>query len=192
MLPIILASSSPYRKALLQRLQLPFESASPNIDETPLNNEPAKTLTMRLAMLKAKALATDYPRHLIIGSDQATTLNDQIIGKPYHFEQAFKQLKAASGQTLCFYTGLALFNSASGTLQVETVPFYVHFRELSNQSIINYLNQEQPYDCAGSFKIEGLGISLFKSTQGEDLTSLMGLPLIKLVDMLHNEKVSIP
>lgn len=192
MLPIILASSSPYRQMLLQRLQLPFTAISPDIDETAHSDEAPQALTKRLATEKAQALAKDHPQHLIIGSDEVACLDQQIIGKPYHFEQAFKQLKAASGKTVCFYTGLALLNTQTNHLQVDTIPFYVHFRKLSDDTITRYLETEQPYDCAGSFNAEGLGICLFSGTEGTDVTSLVGLPLIRLIDMLKVEQVTIP
>lgn len=192
MLPIILASSSSYRQQLLQRLKLDFQAVSPNIDETPLTNETPQQLTARLAVAKAKALAEKYPNHLIIGSDEVACLENNILGKPHHFEQAFKQLKMASGKVVTFYTGLALFNSKTNSLQVDTIPFHVHFRELSDSAITRYLEIEQPFDCAGSIKAEGLGICFFKAMEGSDITSLMGLPLIRLVDMLQQEQYFIP
>lgn len=192
MLPIILASSSGYRQQLLQRLKLDFQAVSPNIDETPLTNETPQQLTARLAVNKAKALAEQYPNHLIIGSDEVACLDNNILGKPHHFEQAFKQLKMASGKVVTFYTGLALFNSKTNSLQVDTIPFHVHFRELTDSAITRYLEIEQPFDCAGSIKAEGLGICFFKAMEGADITSLMGLPLIRLVDMLQQEQYFIP
>ncbi len=192
MLPIILASSSSYRQQLLQRLKLDFHAVSPNIDESPLANETPEQLTARLAVNKAKALAKQYPNHLIIGSDEVACLENNILGKPHHFEQAFKQLKMASGKVVTFYTGLALFNSKTDSLQVDTIPFHVHFRELSDSAITRYLEIEQPFDCAGSIKAEGLGICFFKAMEGSDITSLMGLPLIRLVDMLQKEQYFIP
>ncbi|MFD1259985.1 Maf family protein [Entomomonas asaccharolytica] len=192
MLPIVLASSSSYRQQLLQRLKIDFNAISPDIDESPLPNESPAKLTERLAISKAKALATRCPKHLIIGSDEVACLEGEIMGKPHHFEQAFKQLKMASGKTVIFYTGLALYNSATGSLQVDTIPFYVHFRELSDSAITKYLEIEKPFDCAGSIKAEGLGICFFKGMEGSDITSLMGLPLIRLVDMLQKEQLFIP
>lgn len=192
MLPLILASSSTYRRQLLARLNIDFIADSPDIDESPLTNESPNELTKRLAINKAKKLATKYPQHIIIGSDEVASHNNQIMGKPHHFEQAFKQLKRVSGQTVTFYTGLAIFNAATKTLQADSIPFHVHFRELSDEAITRYLNIEKPYDCAGSIKAEGLGICLFKAMEGSDITSLMGLPLIRLVDMLLQEKITIP
>lgn len=192
MLPLILASSSPYRRELLQRLRLPFECASPDIDETPLPDESAEDLVRRLAESKARALAQRYPAHLIIGSDQAAVNGGRILGKPHNLERATEQLKSASGKSVSFLTGLCLLNSQSGEAQVDCVPFTVHFRDLDEARIRRYLETEQPFDCAGSFKAEGLGVSLFRSTEGEDATSLVGLPLIRLVDMLLAEQVPVP
>lgn len=192
MLPLILASSSPYRRELLQRLRLPFEYASPDIDETPLPGERAEQLVQRLAQSKARALAHRYPAHLIIGSDQAAVNGSRILGKPHDIERATEQLKDASGKSVSFLTGLCLLNSQSGNARIDCVPFTVHFRTLDPARIRRYLEAEQPFDCAGSFKAEGLGVSLFRATEGEDATSLVGLPLIRLVDMLLAEQVSVP
>lgn len=192
MLPLLLASSSPYRRELLARLRLPFICSSPDIDESRHLNEPAIHLVQRLAREKAQALAGSHSEHLIIGSDQVAVLNGQVLGKPHTFERALDQLTAASGNSVTFLTGLALLNSHSGDCQVDCVPFTVHMRHLSRESIERYLHAEQPYDCAGSFKAEGLGVSLFQSTEGSDATSLVGLPLIRLIDMLMVEGVSIP
>ncbi|MBO3277111.1 Maf family protein [Pseudomonas schmalbachii] len=192
MLPLILASSSPYRRELLQRLRLPFTCASPDIDESPLPGESTEQLVRRLAEAKARALAGRYPEHLIIGSDQAAVQGSTILGKPHHLERAMEQLRAASGASVSFLTGLALLNTRTGHCQVDCIPFTVHFRELDEAHIRRYLETEQPFDCAGSFKAEGLGVSLFRATEGEDGTSLIGLPLIRLVDMLLAEGVQIP
>lgn len=192
MLPLLLASSSPYRRELLARLQLPFASAAPDIDEQRIGEEPAPELVKRLARHKAEALAASHPGHLIIGSDQVAVLGEQILGKPHTFEKACEQLLAASGNHVTFLTGVALLNTQSGHCEVDCVPFTVHMRELDLPRIERYLHAEQPYDCAGSFKCEGLGVSLFQSTHGCDATSLVGLPLIRLVDMLLKEGVSIP
>lgn len=192
MLPLLLASSSPYRRELLARLQLPFAWAAPDIDEQRIGEEPAPELVKRLARHKAEALAASHPGHLIIGSDQVAVLGEQILGKPHTFEKACEQLLAASGNHVTFLTGVALLNTQSGHCEVDCVPFTVHMRELDLPRIERYLRAEQPYDCAGSFKCEGLGVSLFQSTHGCDATSLVGLPLIRLVDMLLTEGVSIP
>ncbi|WP_312954257.1 Maf family protein [Pseudomonas songnenensis] len=189
---LLLASSSRYRQQLLSRLRLPFDSCAPEIDETALPGESAEHLVRRLAERKASALATRYPDSLIIGSDQVAVLNQDILGKPHTFERAKQQLLAASGGSVRFFTGLALLDSMNGKLQVACVPFTVHFRTLDEARIERYLKAEQPYDCAGSFKAEGLGISLFRATEGEDVTSLVGLPLIRLVDMLLNAGVEVP
>ncbi|MCX2900887.1 Maf family protein [Pseudomonas mandelii] len=192
MLPLLLASSSVYRRELLARLQLPFVCSSPDIDESHHPQESATDLVKRLAREKAQALAGTFPDHLIIGSDQVAVLGERIIGKPHTFEKARDQLLAASGASVTFLTGLALLNSQTGHCQVDCVPFTVHMRTLDQASIERYLHAEQPYDCAGSFKAEGLGVSLFQSTQGPDATSLVGLPLIRLVDMLLAEGIQIP
>ncbi|QCI11398.1 septum formation inhibitor Maf [Pseudomonas putida] len=192
MLPLLLASSSAYRRELLARLHLPFVWASPDIDERRLDDEPAADLVRRLAKAKAEALAGEYPGHLIIGSDQVAVLGEQVLGKPHTFERACEQLLEASGQQVTFLTGLALLNSATGRCQVDCVPFTVTMRELDRERVERYVTAEQPLDCAGSFKAEGLGVSLFQSTHGPDATSLIGLPLIRLVDMLTQEGAIIP
>ncbi|MDY7534864.1 nucleoside triphosphate pyrophosphatase [Pseudomonas sp. Bout1] len=192
MLPLLLASSSVYRRELLNRLRLPFICSSPDIDESHRPDESAVELVKRLAEEKARALASSHPGHLIIGSDQVAALDGQIIGKPHTFEKAREQLLAASGKRVSFLTGLAVLNSATGRCQVDCIPFTVHMRTLDAARIERYLRLEQPYDCAGSFKAEGLGVSLFQSTEGPDATSLVGLPLIRLVGMLLAEGVQIP
>jgi len=185
---LVLASTSPFRKELLQRLDIPFETASPDIDESPQPGETPEQLVARLSEQKARAVAKQFPDSLIIGSDQVATLDDNIIGKPGNHENAVKQLQNASGQRVVFYTGLCLLNTASGNTQTEVIPFSVTFRKLTDEQIENYLKKEQPYNCAGSFKSEGLGIVLFEKLEGNDPNSLIGLPLIALVDMLKNEK----
>lgn len=192
MLPLLLASSSPYRRELLQRLRVPFTCASPDIDEQRQPDESAGDLVRRLSRQKAEALAAAYPHHLIIGSDQVAVLGEQILGKPHTFERACEQLLAASGQQVTFLTGLALLNSETGECQVDCIPFTVNLRELDVARVERYVEAERPFDCAGSFKAEGLGVSLFQSTHGPDATSLIGLPLIRLVDMLSHEGVRIP
>ncbi|MBN3964877.1 septum formation inhibitor Maf [Pseudomonas gregormendelii] len=192
MLPLLLASSSVYRRELLARLRLPFVCSSPDIDESHRPQEPAIELVKRLAREKAQALAGTFPDHLIIGSDQVAVLGERIIGKPHTFENARDQLLAASGASVTFLTGLALLNSQTGHCQVDCVPFTVHMRTLNQASIERYLHAEQPYDCAGSFKAEGLGVSLFQRTEDPDATSLIGLPLIRLIDMLLVEGLQVP
>ncbi|MCL7944930.1 Maf-like protein [Marinobacter sp. ATCH36] len=187
MRPLLLASSSPYRRNLLTRLGLPFETASPDIDESPAENETAEHLATRLAQKKAEALAKAWPDHWIIGSDQVACLQDgTLLNKPGNHEQAVQQLLRSSGQRVSFMTGLALLNSGSGELQTHCEHFHAHFRQLSPEEIENYLHLETPYDCAGSFKMEGLGITLFSRLEGRDPNSLVGLPLIALNDMLRN------
>ncbi len=185
--PLLLASSSPYRKALLQRLGLPFNCASPDIDETPGPGESAPELALRLASDKAKALAHSHPKHWIIGSDQVACLPDgSLLNKPANHEAAVEQLTRSSGQRVQFHTGLALLNADSGELQRHCELFTVHFRQLTAPEIEAYLQKEQPYDCAGSFRMEGLGITLFSRLEGDDPNSLIGLPLITLNSMLRN------
>jgi len=191
-LPLVLASSSPYRRELLTRLRLPFTWSAPHIDETRHPDEDADTLVRRLSLEKAQALSTTHSQHLIIGSDQVAVLGTQILGKPHTLERAREQLLAASGNSVTFLTGLTLLNSATGQQQTDCIPFTVHFRPLSEAQIMRYLTAEQPFDCAGSFKAEGLGISLFRNTEGSDSNSLIGLPLIRLVDMLLASGIDIP
>ena len=188
---LILASTSPFRKAILDKLGLNFDTASPETDETALEHESPQQLVERLSIAKAKAVADKHTNALVIGSDQVSVINGKIIGKPHTHENAIKQLQNASGKTVTFYTGLCLYNSDTKKYQSEVVPFDVVFRELSEQQIENYLQKEKPYNCAGSFKSEALGIVLFEKLIGEDPNTLIGLPLIRLVKMLENEKFSI-
>lgn len=183
--PLLLASSSPYRRALLEKLGLPFTHQSPDVDESPRPGEPADRLAGRLALAKARTLAAAYPEHWIIGSDQVARLDDgQLLSKPGSFDAAIRQLTRSSGNTVTFLTGLALLNAATGEHQSHCETFKAHFRTLSRPEIEHYLGVEQPFDCAGSFKMEGLGIALFRSLEGKDPNSLIGLPLIALTDML--------
>ncbi|EIW9478154.1 MULTISPECIES: Maf family protein [Klebsiella] len=184
---LLLASTSPWRRMLLEKLSLPFECAAPEVNETPLPGESARQLVTRLAQAKAQALASRFPQHLIIGSDQVCVLDGDITGKPHTEENAYRQLRKASGTIVTFYTGLALYNSANGHLQTECEPFDVHFRHLSDQEIEAYIRKENPLQCAGSFKSEGLGITLFERLEGRDPNSLVGLPLIALCQMLRRE-----
>jgi len=186
---IILASSSKYRCNLLNKLQIPFQAASPDINEQAVPGESAADLVARLSLEKARALASQFPRHLIIGSDQVAVLGDKILTKPHTHERAREQLAACSGQAVRFLTGLCLYNSTSGTYQLEVVSFEVKFLNLSTDQIENYLIKETPYDCAGSFKCEGLGITLFEKLMGDDFNALVGLPLIRLTHMLRQEGV---
>ncbi|MFI8337899.1 Maf family protein [Pseudomonas taetrolens] len=192
MLPLLLASSSIYRRDLLARLRLPFNCSSPDIDESHRPGESARELVERLSLEKARALADSHPGHLIIGSDQVAVLNGHIIGKPHTFDKARQQLMDASGASVTFLTGLTLLNARTGNHQTDCIPFTAHMRTLGTEQIERYLLAETPYDCAGSFKAEGLGVSLFQRTEGDDATSLVGLPLIRLIDMLLVEGVTIP
>ncbi|MDO6514343.1 MULTISPECIES: nucleoside triphosphate pyrophosphatase [unclassified Neptuniibacter] len=184
---LILASSSPFRRQILDKLQLKYACISPDIDESPLANETPENLVARLAIEKAQKVAKTEPDSLIIGSDQVAVLGNEILGKPHTHENAVKQLQKLSGHTVTFLTGLALINSKSGKVQSETVPFKVVFRTLTDEMIEHYLHAEQPYNCAGSFKSEALGIVLFERLEGEDPNTLIGLPLIRLVRMLEKE-----
>jgi len=177
---------------LLARLGLPFTVQAPDANETPHPGEDAPTLVARLATDKALAVARHHPEALIVGSDQAAVLDDEIIGKPGDHERAAAQLRRASGRTMTFYTGLCLLDSASGQRQVAVEPFRVVFRTLTEPRIERYLRREQPYHCAGSFKSEGLGIALFERLEGDDPTSLIGLPLIRLIRMLEAAGVEVP
>jgi MAF protein len=184
---LVLASTSPYRKALLERLKLDFVCAQPDTDETPRENETVAQMVVRLAEAKARAVADDFPDALIIGSDQSAVLNGQILTKPGNYEKASQQLQRASGQSIIFQTGLCLLNTRSGSVQTACVPFTVVFRELSARMIEQYLKKEEPYNCVGSFRSEGLGIALFERFAGDDPNALIGLPLIKLIQFLSNE-----
>ena len=187
---LILASTSPWRRALLEKLAIPFECAAPEVDETPLPGEAPRHLVLRLAQKKAQSLALRYPSHLIIGSDQICVLDGEITGKPLTEENALQQLLKARVNIVTFYTGLALYNSATGHLQTEVEPFDVHFRHLSETEIEDYVRKERPLHCAGSFKSEGLGIALFERLEGRDPNTLIGLPLIALCQMLRREDMN--
>lgn len=188
---LILASTSPFRRELLSRLGIPFEVTNPRTDETPLPGETPENTALRLAEAKAKAVAGDFPDALIIGSDQVAVLNGQVFGKPGTHQRAVEQLRTLSGNTINFFTGLCLYNARTGVSHVKGVPTLVGFRTLSDQAIENYLRREQPYNCAGSAKSEGLGIALLSRMEGEDPNALVGLPLIALCDMLLAEGVNI-
>ncbi|VAW50930.1 FIG146278: Maf/YceF/YhdE family protein [hydrothermal vent metagenome] len=188
---LVLSSTSPFRKALLEKLHIDFQCDSPDIDETPLENEDVESMVVRLAIEKASVIADRHENALIIGSDQSAVLNGKKLSKPGNFENAFKQLTHASGQKIVFQTGLCLLNSASGNIQSICVPYTVVFKELTPTMIESYLHKEEPYNCAGSFKSEALGIALFERFEGSDPNSLIGLPLIELVNFLGNEGVSI-
>lgn len=189
--PLVLASTSTYRSELLARLRIPFQTTAPNVDETPLPDETAQQTSWRLSRDKAQAVRKSFPDALIIGSDQVALLGDRQLGKPMTHANARQQLKDMSGQTVHFYTALTLLNSRSGELQTDVAINRVHFRTLSVQQIENYLIKDQPYNCAGSFKSESLGIALISSMEGEDPYALVGLPLILLVNMLASQGLEI-
>ena len=188
---LVLGSTSPFRKSLLEKLNLPFECAKPNIDETAQQNETPQTLVERLAIEKAQAVSAQFPNALIIGSDQVAICDDDILGKSHNFENGVKQLQKFSDKVVTFYTGLCVYNSATKKSYSLVEPFIVHFNQLSQNEITNYLNAEQPYNCAGSFKSEGLGICLFKKLEGDDPNTLIGLPLIKLVRLLKQHGLDV-
>jgi septum formation protein len=188
---LILASSSPFRRDLLTRLDIPFICCSPDIDESPLANEKPEDTALRLSQEKARKVAAQYPQALIIGCDQVATLDGQQIGKPGTHANAVKQLKSMRGREVTFHSALCLYNAATGTMQADVVPYVVEFRMLSDAQIENYLHKEQPYNCAGSAKSEGLGIALIARMEGTDPNALIGLPLIRLITMLQNEGLTI-
>ncbi|AAM85319.1 hypothetical protein YPDSF_1854 [Yersinia pestis Pestoides F] len=187
---LVLASTSSYRRALLEKLQLPFITDAPETDETPHAGESTEALVQRLASAKAQALAGRYPQHLIIGSDQVCVIDGKITGKPLQYSTAVKQLQQASGQCVTFYTGLTLLNTANNSINCTCETFDVYFRTLSQAEIDGYLLREQPWNCAGSFKSEGLGITLFERLAGRDPNTLIGLPLIALTQMLIEQGVN--
>ena len=191
MQPLILASSSPYRRELLERLQLPFSVLSPDIEETPLAGELPEQTALRLAQAKALKVAGMHPDALIIGCDQVATLDGLQLGKPLNHENAVRQLTLMRGRSVIFHSALCLYNAANQQMQADVVPYTVTFRDLSDAQIENYLRKEQPYQCAGSAKSEGLGIAIIAAMQGNDPNALIGLPLIRLIDMLNNQSVAI-
>lgn len=186
---LILASSSPARRELLDRLGLAYIWIAPDIDESPLPHETPQQLALRLAQSKAQAIATSHPHALIIGSDQVALIEGEIIGKPGSYANAVQQLRRASGKEMLFFTAVCLLNGKN--IQKELVLYSVIFRALNNSQIDNYLQRDKPYGCAGGFKSEGLGIALFERMQGDDPTALIGLPLIAVVRMLEKEGVAI-
>lgn len=190
-LPLVLASTSPYRRELLGRLGLTFTTCSPETDETRHAGETPRELVLRLSEAKARAGAAQGEPALVIGSDQVAVVGDNLLGKPGTAERACAQLAQLSGQQVTFLTGLCLYNGAQQRVQLELVPFKVVFRTLSRQQIENYVRREQPLNCAGSFKSEGLGVALFERMEGDDPTALIGLPLIRLVSMLDAEGLAV-
>jgi len=189
--PLILASTSRYRRALLQRLGLPFNAVAPGVDETALPGERPSATALRLAEAKARSVAAAHADALIIGSDQVADCEGQPIGKPGDHEAAVAMLTALAGKTVVFHTGLALLDAKSGCCATTMVDVRSTFRRLSAAEIGRYLAREQPYDCAGAVKSEGLGIALFESIASDDPTALIGLPLIRLVSMLREAGVSV-
>ncbi|WNL40389.1 Maf family protein [Halomonas sp. PAMB 3264] len=183
--PLVLASSSRFRKALLDRLQLPYQCRSPDIDETPESNESPEALVHRLALGKASAVADEFPDHLIIGSDQIALFDGEILGKPHTHERACANLSRFSGHRVRFLTGLALLDTRRGQHEVIVEPFEVVFRTLTQYEIERYVATEQPLDSAGSFRMEGLGITLFDAFDGRDPNALIGLPLMALCTLLR-------
>ena len=181
---LVLASSSTYRKELLEKLHLDFVCAHPHIDESPKAGESPAQMALRLAEEKATTLATSYPKHLIIASDQVAMLEQIQLKKPGSHSNAIKQLQLSSGKSVKFFTSVCILNTVTGELKSAIDNCTVYFKKLTKQQIINYITLEQPYDCAGSFKSEGLGIALFERIQGDDPNALIGLPLIKLINLL--------
>lgn len=192
MQPIVLGSSSVFRRQLLEKLLEQFDTCSPDIDESPLPGEDPAQLVQRLALQKAEAVAKAHPDALIIASDQVSVLDGRINGKPGNYENAFRQLKSSSGKQVSFFTSLCLYDATTAKYQLDVEPVQVYFRELSDTQIERYLKKETPYNCAGGFKSEGFGITLFSRLEGRDPNTLIGLPLIRLVEMLAAAGVQLP
>ncbi|MBA4195684.1 MAG: septum formation inhibitor Maf [Comamonadaceae bacterium] len=190
--PLILGSTSRYRRELMERLGLPFEVVAPGVDETPLPTETPRDLALRLALAKARAVARAHPEAVVIGSDQVADLAGQPLGKPGSHERAVEQLRRMRGQTVVFQTALAVVCEAAGFEAVELAPVRVVFRDLSDTEIERYLRLEQPYDCAGSARSEGLGIALLARIDSDDPTALIGLPLIRTCQLLRAAGVELP
>ncbi|MEI6227841.1 MAG: Maf family nucleotide pyrophosphatase [Methylophilaceae bacterium] len=188
---LILASSSIYRRELLSRLQLPFTCIAPEVDESALTHELPQQTALRLAQVKARKVGLSHRQSLIIGCDQVATLDNIQLGKPGDHENATVQLRLMRGREVVFHSALCLYNPTTDRMQTEVVPYTVKFRELSDTQIENYLRKEQPYNCAGSAKSEGLGIAIIERMVGDDPNALIGLPLIKLVNMLQNEGIAV-
>ena len=189
--PLILGSTSRYRKELLTRLRIPFETASPDVDETPHSNESPKDLALRLALAKARAVALKYPEAVVIGSDQVADLEGTPLGKPGNHANAILQLQRMRGKTVIFQTALSVVCIATGYERTDLAEVKVKFRDLSDAEIETYLRAEEPYDCAGSAKSEGLGISLLDAIDNDDPTALIGLPLIRTCQMLREAGVKL-
>jgi septum formation protein len=188
---IVLASTSKYRRELLARLGLPFEVAAPGVDEVALPNETPQGTARRLAEAKARAVAAGFPRAIVIGSDQVAVLEGTTLGKPGNYANALRQLSAMRAKEVVFHTALCVYNTASARAETRVVPYYVRFRNYSDAQIEHYLQREQPYDCAGSARCEGLGIALIAEMRGEDPNALIGLPLIALTEMLAAQGVQV-
>lgn len=188
---LVLASTSPFRRALLEKLDVEFETVAPDVDENILIDEIPEQLVARLSEAKAQAVADRFDHALVIGSDQVAVVDGQVLGKPGDHENAVKQLRRVSGKRVSFLTGLCVINTESQRVQLDVIPFNVIFRKLNDKQIENYLRKEKPYNCAGSFKSEGLGIALFDRLEGDDPNSLIGLPLIRLIRMLESEGFTI-
>lgn len=188
---LVLASTSPFRRALLEKLEVEFETAAPDIDESILIDEIPEQMAARLSEAKARAVAGQFDHALVIGSDQVAVVDGQILSKPGDHENAVKQLRRVSGKRVSFLTGLCVINTESKRVQLDVIPFNVIFRKLSDSQIEHYLHKEKPYNCAGSFKSEGLGIALFERLEGDDPNTLIGLPLIRLIRMLESEGFTI-
>ena len=189
--PLILASTSAYRRALLERLRLPFEVAAPNVDEAALAGEAPRSTALRLAQAKAHAVAVSWPDAIVIGSDQVAVLNGKPLGKPGTHEAALAQLMAMRGRVVVFHTAVAVINAAADKREVQEIPTSVRFRMFSEFQAQRYLELDRPYDCAGSAKIESLGIALVETVESADPTALIGLPLIALVGMLERAGVEV-
>ncbi len=189
---LVLGSTSPFRKGLLEKLGLPFVTCAPQVDESRLPGETPHELVARLAETKARDVAKQYPETLTIGSDQVACIDGIVVGKPGVRDKAIEQLSSASGKSVTFYTGLCLYNARADRTQTAVEPFVVNFRALTEAQIARYVDREKPFNCAGSFKSEGYGITLFTSLDGRDPNTLIGLPLIRLVEMLDKEGVILP
>ncbi len=188
---IVLASTSKYRRELLARLGLPFEVAAPGVDEVALAHEAPQDTARRLAEAKARAVSASFPRAIVIGSDQVAVLEGTTLGKPGNYANALRQLRAMRAKEVVFHTALCLYNAASGQAETRVVPYCVRFRNYSDAQIEHYLQLEQPYDCAGSARCEGLGIALIAEMRGDDPNALIGLPLIALTEMLAAQGVQV-